>query len=112
MGLSDLPLASGKEHQKVFEALGWRLRREATHLVMTHSAHPGVHLSIPNHKEVRRGTLKQLVHDADLTDKQYRVFYDEMWGADWCARATCMKVWRQEQAKTKTEYRGPSLCSG
>jgi hypothetical protein len=27
-------------------------------------------------------------------------------------RADCMKVWRQEQAKTKTEYRGPSLRSG
>jgi predicted RNA binding protein YcfA (HicA-like mRNA interferase family) len=100
MGLSDLPLASGKEHQKVFEALGWRLRREATHLVMTHSAHPGVHLSIPNHKEVRRGTLKQLVHDAGLTDKQYRVFYDEMWGADWCARAASKRGVSRQKKRT------------
>lgn len=76
MGLSDLPLASGKKHQKVFESLGWVLRRDGNHLVMTHPAHFGVNLSIPNHKQVRKGTLKQLVSKAGLTDEQYRVFFD------------------------------------
>lgn len=76
MGISDLPLASGKKHQKVFEALGWILRRDGNHLVMTHAAHLGVTLSIPNHKEVRRGTLKAIVAAAGLTDKQYRQSFD------------------------------------
>jgi predicted RNA binding protein YcfA (HicA-like mRNA interferase family) len=76
MGLSDLPLASGVQHQKVFEELGWVLRRDGNHLVMTHPAHPNVNLSIPNHKEVRKQTLKALVRAANLSDKQYRVFFD------------------------------------
>ncbi len=77
MSISDLPLASGKTHQKVFESLGWVVRRAGTHIVMTHPAHPNVNLSIPAHKEVRRGTLKSLVASAGLTDKQYRIFYED-----------------------------------
>lgn len=76
MGLSDLPLASGKKHQKVFESLGWVLRRDGNHIIMTHPNHFGVNLSIPNHAEVRKGTLKALVAAAGLTDKQYRDFFN------------------------------------
>jgi predicted RNA binding protein YcfA (HicA-like mRNA interferase family) len=76
MGQSDLPLASGKEHQAVFERLGWILRKDSTHLVMTHPNHFGVNLSIPNHKEVRKGTLKSIVAAAKLSDKQYRAIFD------------------------------------
>lgn len=54
------------------------LRREGTHLVMTHAGHLNVNLSIPNHKEVRKGTLKSLIAVAGLTDKPYRQFYDDV----------------------------------
>ena len=76
MGFSDLPRASGEEHQKVFESLGWVVRKAGNHITMTHSGHFGVTLSIPNHREVRLGTLKVLVRDAGLTDKQYRTAFD------------------------------------
>ena len=78
MGLSDLPLDKGTVHQKVFEAFGWVLRRAGEHIVMTHPSHSGVTLSIPNHREVRRGTLHSLVRSASLTDKQYRAMYDSL----------------------------------
>lgn len=78
MSLSDLPLASGGAHQKVFEALGWVLRRNGEHIVLTHTNHFGVTLSIPNHKEVRRGTLHSIVRSAGLTDKQYRNLFDNL----------------------------------
>jgi hypothetical protein len=35
VGQSDLPLASGRKHVKVFESLGWVVRRDASHIVMT-----------------------------------------------------------------------------
>ncbi len=78
MGLSDLPLASGQNHSRVFNPFGWTLRRKAEHIIMTHSERSGVTLSIPNHKEVRRGTLKALVAVAGLTDKQYRARFDAL----------------------------------
>ena len=76
MGLSDLPLASGRKHQKVFESLGWVLRRDGNHLVMTHTAKSGVTISIPNHAEVKKETLKAIVRAAGYTDKNYRLFFD------------------------------------
>ena len=76
MALTQLPLASGERHQEVFESLGWNLRVKGNHIVLTHPHHPQVFLSIPNHKEVKRGTLKRIVRDAGLSDEQYAVFFD------------------------------------
>lgn len=76
MALTQLPLASGEQHQEVFESLGWNLRVKGNHIVLTHPHHPQVFLSIPNHREVKRGTLKRIVRDAGLTDEQYAVFFD------------------------------------
>lgn len=71
MALSDLPLAKGRLHVKVLQALGWQLRRRGNHLILTHQGHPGVHLSIPDHKEVDRRTLRSQVQLIGMTDKEY-----------------------------------------
>jgi predicted RNA binding protein YcfA (HicA-like mRNA interferase family) len=78
MGLSDLPDASGKTHEKVFTKLGWVTRRDAEHIVMTHANAPGVTLSIPNHKCVKRTTLKGLIRAAQLKDSFYRQAFDSI----------------------------------
>jgi len=75
MALTTLPLASGKRHKEVFESLGWNLRVEGNHIVLTHPHYPQVFLSIPNHREVKRQTLKKIVRDAGLTDEQYAIFF-------------------------------------
>ena len=39
-----------RQHIKAFEALGWKVHRSAkSHLVLASSAHPAVHLSIPDY---------------------------------------------------------------
>src|SRR5436309_8529534 len=58
MALSDLPLASGQTHKKVFQKLGWSVRREGNHIVMTNPNVPRVTLSIPNHSQVRTAASK------------------------------------------------------
>src|SRR5580698_10036343 len=75
MALSSLPLASGIRHKEVFEDLGWVVRSAGNHIVLTHTHHPQVFLSIPNHSEVKRQTLKKIVRDASLTDEQYAIFF-------------------------------------
>jgi predicted RNA binding protein YcfA (HicA-like mRNA interferase family) len=75
MGISDLPLASGKDHQRAFEKLGWTLRRDGNHLVMTHPNHENT-ISIPNHKEVKRATLHAILRHIGISDAQYRTFFD------------------------------------
>jgi predicted RNA binding protein YcfA (HicA-like mRNA interferase family) len=75
MALTTLPLASGKRHKGVFESLGWTVRSESNHIVLTHPHYPEVFLSIPNHPEVKKQTLKKIVRDAGLSDEQYAVFF-------------------------------------
>jgi predicted RNA binding protein YcfA (HicA-like mRNA interferase family) len=75
MGLSDLPEASGKAHMKTFQKIGWVCRREAEHIVMTHPNHDNP-ISIPNHKKVKKNTLKAILRGIKVTDAQYRAFFD------------------------------------
>ena len=75
MSHQDLPLASGKRHQKTFEKLGWVVRRAGEHIVMTHPQNDCI-LSIPNHKEVKRATLQSILRNIGITTKQYRTMFD------------------------------------
>ena len=76
MALSDLPLASGREHMKVFLSLGWTLRRDGEHIVLKKS---GVGMvSIPNHREVKRPTLSRIIRRAGLTDEAYKQAFEAL----------------------------------
>lgn len=79
MGYSNLPLGSGRAHVKVFCSIGWvvRQRKDGSHIVLT-KAGVAATLSVPDHREVRRGTLKQLVQDAGLTDAEYARLFREV----------------------------------
>jgi predicted RNA binding protein YcfA (HicA-like mRNA interferase family) len=75
MSLSDLPLASGRDHQKVFQkAFGFRLRKNGNHIIMTSPA--GQHISIPNHPEVKKQTLKDILRGCGIEDGAYREAFD------------------------------------
>lgn len=75
MSLSDLPLASGQKHRKVFERkLGFACRKIAEHIILV--GPNGVVISIPNHDEVKRPTLKQVLRTCGIEDKEYRKAFD------------------------------------
>jgi predicted RNA binding protein YcfA (HicA-like mRNA interferase family) len=62
-----LPALSGREIVRAFEAFGWRTARQSgSHIVMVKSGEM-VTLSIPDHKEVAKGTLRSLIRAAGLT---------------------------------------------
>lgn len=76
MSASSLPKANGQSHVKAFARLGWSEKRRAgSHIVMTKPGVPAI-LSIPNHREVAIGTLRQLVRAAGLTDEEYLEAFD------------------------------------
>ena len=69
--MATLPALSGQEVVRVFESFGWRIARQrGSHIVMIK---PGeiVTLSIPNHKEVAKGTLRSLSRLANLTVAEF-----------------------------------------
>lgn len=66
-----LPVLSGHEVVRHFNRLGWEVARQAgSHIVLTK---PGeiVTLSVPNHKEVAKGTLRALIRAANLTIDEF-----------------------------------------
>lgn len=66
-----LPVLSGAEVIRIFEKFGWQVvRRKGSHVVMTKHGQI-VTLSIPDHKEVARGTLRGLIKMAGLTIDQF-----------------------------------------
>jgi predicted RNA binding protein YcfA (HicA-like mRNA interferase family) len=78
MSLSDLPLACGADHAKVFcKSFGWAIRREGNHITLTHPENSNC-LSIPNHKEVKRALLHKLIKLAGKTDEEYREAFDSV----------------------------------
>ena len=62
-----LPVISGREARRIFEAQGWTFERQkGSHMIF---AKEGVELSlsIPDHRELDRGTLRTLIRSADMT---------------------------------------------
>ena len=69
--MASLPVLSGQEVVRVFESLGWSVARQrSSHIIMTKEGEI-VTLSIPNHKEVARGTLRSLIRSANLTVDEF-----------------------------------------
>jgi predicted RNA binding protein YcfA (HicA-like mRNA interferase family) len=66
-----LPVLSGKEFVRTFERLGWRVARQSSsHIIMTKDGEIAT-LSVPDHKEVAKGTLRSLIRAANLTVDEF-----------------------------------------
>ncbi len=66
-----LPVLSGQEVRRAFERDGWLcVRQKGSHMILTR-ANSMATLSVPDHKEVARGTLRSLIKAAGLTQEQF-----------------------------------------
>ena len=62
-----LPVLSGRKAVRVFEKLGWQVARQrGSHIIMVKEGEIAT-LSIPDHKEVARGTLRSLIRSAGIS---------------------------------------------
>lgn len=69
--MSVLPALSGKEVVRIFETFGWSVARQrSSHIVMTKEEEMAT-LSVPDHKEVAKGTLRSLIRSAGLTVDEF-----------------------------------------
>ena len=69
--VSQVPVLSGRDAVRVFVKFGWTVaRQKASHIILTK---PGeiVTLSVPDHREVARGTLRSLIRNANLTVQEF-----------------------------------------
>ncbi|MBU4548342.1 MAG: type II toxin-antitoxin system HicA family toxin [Methanobacterium sp.] len=66
-----LPVISGMKTVKAFQKAGWTVKRQTgSHIIMEKAEYIAT-LSVPNHKEIKRGTLKNLIKDAKLTIEEF-----------------------------------------
>ena len=65
-----LPVVSGKMLIKALGNLGYYVRdRDSSHVHLRHSTRPP--LTVPDHKEVARGTLRAIISQAGLTRQEF-----------------------------------------
>jgi len=66
-----LPLLKPREVVKTFKKLGWEVARQrGSHIILTKEEHIAT-LSVPNHPEVARGTLRSLLARAGITLEEF-----------------------------------------
>jgi len=69
--VSKLPVVSDKEVIKALAKLGYWIRsRESSHVHLRHPIRKP--LTIPDHKEIARGTLRAIIRESGLTINEFR----------------------------------------
>lgn len=67
-----VPLISSGEAIKAFEKVGYeRNHQTGSHIILRRRQPPFLHLSVPNRRELPRGTLRQLIKAAGLTIEEF-----------------------------------------
>jgi predicted RNA binding protein YcfA (HicA-like mRNA interferase family) len=66
-----VPLLKSRQVVKALEKLGWEVARQrGSHIILTKEGHI-VTLSVLNHPEVARGTLRSLIARAGITLEEF-----------------------------------------
>ena len=69
--MSKLPVVSGAECVKALKQLGFVVTRQrGSHIILVREE-PKTSLTIPDHKELDRGTLRAIIRQADLTVDEF-----------------------------------------
>lgn len=69
--MARLPVLSGSETVKVFEKAGWTIgRQRGSHVILVKEGYHAT-LSIPDHKELAKGTLRSLIRASGMTTDDF-----------------------------------------
>lgn len=62
-----LPVVSGRDLVRALEKVGYTVdRQKGSNIVLRHTAPPYRRLTVPDHKEVARGTLRAILRQVGL----------------------------------------------
>ncbi|AFZ51451.1 type II toxin-antitoxin system HicA family toxin [Euhalothece natronophila Z-M001] len=68
---SALPVLSGREVVRVFQSFGWEVvRQSGSHIILVKEGELAT-LSVPDHREVAKGTLRSLIRTSGLTVSEF-----------------------------------------
>ena len=67
-----LPIISGIDLVKVFAKLGYEKDHQTgSHIILRHKDPPHRRLTIPNHSELAKGTLRAIIRQSGLTREEF-----------------------------------------
>ena len=74
--MSKLPVVSGRECVKALQKAGFYITpQRGSHIIMRRDE-PFARTSVPNHREIRPGTLRNIINDAGLTVEDFQKLLD------------------------------------
>ena len=68
--MSKLPVCSGQDAVRAFKKVGYEFDHQTgSHIILRHPSQR--RLSVPNHRELAKGTLRALIREAGLTKEEF-----------------------------------------
>jgi predicted RNA binding protein YcfA (HicA-like mRNA interferase family) len=67
-----LPVVSGVEVVKALNKIGYELDHQTgSHMILRRKEPPYLRITVPNHREIAKGTLRAIIREADLTVEEF-----------------------------------------
>ena len=71
--MSVLPRISGREVVKALTRIGYEEdRQRGSHIILRQSTYPHRRITVPDHKEIAKGTLRAVIREAGLTVDEFK----------------------------------------
>ena len=75
--MSKLPVISGRELVRLFGRIGFQFdRQKGSHIILVR-ANPPTTLTVPDHRELDRGTLRAILRQAGITVDEFEILRGE-----------------------------------
>ncbi|HEB72256.1 MAG TPA: addiction module toxin, HicA family [Nitrospirae bacterium] len=72
--MSRLPVVSGSEMVRALKNTGYYIDHQTgSHIILRNDNPPHRRLSVPNHKELAKGTLRALIKQVGLTIEEFKL---------------------------------------
>lgn len=69
--MAKLPVVSGRDLAKALAKIGYlHDHQKGSHIILRHQTPPHRRITIPDHKEIAKGTLKNIIREAGLTSEE------------------------------------------
>lgn len=70
--MTALPVVSGRDVVKALEKIGYAFdRQRGSHIILRQQTQPHRRLTVPDHKEVAKGTLRAILRQTGLTVEEF-----------------------------------------
>ncbi len=71
--MSVLPRVSGREVVKALTRVGYEQdRQRGSHIILRQTSYPHRRVTVPDHKEVAKGTLRAIIRESGLTVDEFK----------------------------------------